>query len=142
MVHQNYSVMVCFKRAYDYCFYKLYKSFEAAPSQWLSDWKASFSLIVVEIWVSLSVLNFVTVFLPKIRITDRFLVIASLILVVCLAVIKYFTFEHQDRWKTIVKEFDKIPKRKNRIGTVVVWGAIFLVLTNMILSFYLLSRTV
>lgn len=134
--------MASIKRAYDYFFYKLYKSFEAAPSKWLSDWKASFFLIVIEIWIGLSILNYFSVLFPQINLTDNFLTIVSILIVIILAIVKYFSFEHQDRWKSVVKGFDELPSYRNKAGTYVVWGIILLILTNLIFSFYLLSKSV
>ncbi len=134
--------MLSIKRTYDYFFYKLYKSFEAAPSRWWSDWKASFFLMVIEIWIGLSILNYFSVLYPKINLTDRFLTVVSISIVIGLVAIKYFSFEYQDRWKSVIKTFDELPKRKNKIGTYVVWGIVLLILGNLIFSFYLLSKSV
>lgn len=133
--------MVSIKRAYDYFFYKLYKSFEGAPSKWLSDWKASFFLMVIEIWVGLSMLNYFSVLFPRINLTDKFLTVISVSIVIVLATIKYYSFEHQDRWQSVVKTFDELPKYRNRIGTYIVWGIVLLILANLIFSFYLLSKS-
>jgi hypothetical protein len=134
--------MLFIKRTYDYFFYKLYKSFEAAPSRWLSDWKASFFLMVIEIWIGLSILNYFSVLYPKIYLRDRFLTVVSISIVIGLVAVKYFSFEYKDRWKSVIKTFDELPKNKNEIGTHVVWGIVLLILGNLIFSFYLLSKSV
>lgn len=134
--------MVYIKRAYDYLFYKLYKHFEGGPSIWWSDWKALFSIGVLEIWICLSLLNYFTVLFPDIHISDRFFIVMSILILIVLGAIKYFSFEYQERWKSVVKAFDELPKHRNRIGTYVVWGVVLLILGNLIFSFYLLSKSV
>ncbi len=132
--------MVSIKKAYDYLFYKIYKHFESGPSIWLSDWKASFSILVLEIWLCLSVLNYCSIIFKKALLSDTILTICSVSLVFLLAVIKYFTFEHQDRWKKVVKDFDDLPKNKNRIGSYVTLAVILIIIVNLIFSFFLLSK--
>ena len=126
------------KKMYDYFFYKVYKFFDAAPSKWLSDWKASFFILVLEIWLSLSVLNYYSAIFKK-TVSDKFLLIASILIVLVLTAIKYLNFEYQDRWKLVVKNFDRIPKQKNRIGTYLMWTIVILIIINLVFSFFLLS---
>lgn len=128
------------RKMYDYFFYKLYKSFEAAPSKWLSDWKASFFVLVLEIWLCLSVLNYYSVIVKKAVLSDEGLTTASISIVLVLAAIKYLNFEYQDRWKLVVKSFDSLPRQKNRIGAYVVWTIVVLIFINLVFSFFLLSR--
>lgn len=134
--------MISIKRAYDYFFYKLYKFFEAAPSRWWSDWKASFSMLVLEIWVLVSLIVYYAAFTKKDLLPDKVLDIVAIIFVLLLTIVKYFSFEYQDRWKFVIKTFDELPKHKNKIGTYVVWGIVLLILVNLIFSFYLLSKNV
>ena len=131
--------MISLRRAYDYLFYKLYRSFEAAPSKWLSDWKALFVLMVIEIWIFLAALNYFSVLFPSVVLSDQFLVTTALFLVLVLALIKYFGFEHNGRWKTVVRRCDKLPPGQNRRGSYVLWSVILLVLINLVFSFFLLS---
>ncbi|GEM_PF-5330673 len=41
-------------------------------------------------------------------------IIISVILIV---LFNYFIFHHQDQWKDIITEYDKLPERKNNIGS-------------------------
>jgi hypothetical protein len=128
------------RKAYYYLFYKLYKFSEAAPSRWWSEWKASLSLMVLEIWILISVMVYYKVFTKKDLIADSSLTAVGITVVISLVIIKYFAFDHHDRWKDYVKEFDKWSIRKNRIGTLVVWMIILFTLGNLIFSFYLMSQ--
>lgn len=128
------------KKAYYYLFYKLYKFSEAAPSRWLSDWKATFALLVLEIWVLLSFMVYYKVFTKRDLIPDNRLTIVGLTVVVILSLIKYFVFEHRDRWKECIGEFSRWPAKKNKTGTLIVWFIVLLIIANLIFSFYLMSQ--
>jgi purine-cytosine permease-like protein len=125
---------------YHYLFYKLYRYYEKGPSVWWSDWKASLSLIVLEIWLIASILIYYKIFLnPSADIIGS--EGSWILLVIIIALIDYFAFHHRDQWKQIVIEFDNLPKRTNRIGGLVVFGFALLIIVNFILSFYLYYQT-
>jgi hypothetical protein len=128
------------KKAYYYLFYTLYKTFENAPSKWWSDWKATFSLLVIEIWLLLSMMVYYKVLTKKDLIPDNRLTIVSVTVVVILSISKYFIFEHGDRWKLYVQEFNQWPKEKNRRSILIAWIVVLVILANLIFSFYLLSK--
>jgi hypothetical protein len=44
-----------------------------------------------------------------------------------------------DVWKDYIKEFDQLPKRKNKIGGWVVFGVLMLIIANMVFAFYQMS---
>lgn len=124
---------------YYYLFYKLYKFSEAAPSRWWSEWKASLSIDVLELFICLTGIVYYSVFTKKgIDFGNGKLFIFILGLFICLP--NYFIFHHGDQWKDYVKEFDQWPKRKNRIGGVIIWSVIILIIANLIFSFYLMSQ--
>lgn len=132
------------KKVYQYLFYKFYKFYDVDDSiwwgaKWWTDWKASFSVLVLEIWLLLSFVNYYEVltekdFLPNSKNTIAFAIVLFLV------IIKYFVFEHQERWKKYINEFDQWSKRKNKIGTIMVWILVLFVLANLIYSFYLISQ--
>jgi hypothetical protein len=132
--------MMTIKKAYYYLFYKLYRFSESAPSRWLSDWKATFSLLVLEIWILVSFMVYYKVFTKKDLIPDNRLTMMGITVVVVLSLIKYFVFEYQDRWKEYVVEFNKWPAKKNKTGTLVVWFIVLLIIANLTFSFYLMSQ--
>jgi hypothetical protein len=127
------------KNAYYYFFYKLYKFSENSPSRWISDWKAELAIDVLWIFIGLSCMVYYTVF------TQRVINVGSgksvvILYIICVALPNYFIFHHRGQWKKIIYEFDKLPKRINRIGSWIVVGIIILVIVNLVFSFYLMSR--
>lgn len=128
-----------FKKIYYYIFYKFYKFSEAAPSHWLSDWKAGVAIIVLEIWGLFSIMNYYNVFIDRyfhFNITNPIIVIPGILVFL----INYLSFIHTDVWKEYAKEFDKLPKKKNIIGSWIVFGITLFILANVFFSFYLMSR--
>ena len=125
------------KKAYYYLFYKFYKFSEAAPSRWLSDWKAELCVDALEIFLGLSFLIYYTVF------TKQWINIANgkaiLLYVALISLPNYFIFHHKHQWKEIVKEFDKLPKKKNLIGSCIVFIIVLAIITNLIVAFYQMS---
>ena len=131
------------KKVYQYVFYKFYRFYDVDSiwlgAKWWSDWKASFSVLVLEIWLLISFVNYYEVFTEKDFSSDSKNII-SLVILLILVVIKYFVFEHGERWKEYIKEFDKWPKNKNKIGSIMVWMLVLFILANLIYSFYLISQ--
>ena len=127
------------KKAYHYLFYKLYKFSEAAPSRWLSDWKAELALDMLWLFLCLSVFVYYTVFTKQVvNFGDGKFV--SILLIIFISLPNYFLFHHKNQWKKIVQKFDKLPKRANRIGGGLVLSFVLFVITNLIFSFYLMSQ--
>lgn len=127
------------KRAYYYVFYKLYKMSEAAPSKWLSDWKASLAIDVLLFFFLFSVTIYYKIFVNRyFSLDNKFGV--GIIYVLFIVIPNYFIFHHKDQWKDIVAEFDQLPKKKNLIGSWIVFGVVLLVIANLIFSFYLMSQ--
>ena len=134
-----------FKKAYQYLFYKLYKFYDTDSSLWWSskwwtDWKASFSLLVLEVWLLISFVVYFEVITKKELLPENVLDKVGITVVIILAIAKYFAFEHRDRWKDYVAEFNQWPEKKNRIGTLVVWLIVVFILGNLIFAFYLMSK--
>jgi len=127
-------------KAYGYFFYKLYKFWDAAsiPKLW-SDWKAALTMDVLEVAFVFSVIFHYSNFTKK-PIDFGSGGLSILVYVIVIALPNYFIFNHRDQWKEMVREFDQWPKRKNEIGTIVVWGVVSAVIANLILAFYLMSQ--
>jgi hypothetical protein len=128
------------KKGYYYLFYKLYKSFEAAPSKWLSEWKASFCMDALIIFILLTIGGYYSIITKKEMITTDNPEIVIWVLGLSVAFINYLFFNHRNKWKLIIEEFDRLPKKKNRIGTLLVWLIIFLIFANLIFMYYLMSQ--
>ncbi|WP_430406832.1 hypothetical protein [Fluviicola sp.] len=128
------------KKAYYYLFYKLYRWYENVGSfAFWSDWKAALSLDVIAIFIGISFFTYYMIFIDRyFRLGDgKFLLIGYVLLI---AIPNYFIFHSRNQWKDIVKEFDLLPKKKNRIGGWLVTGFVLLVITNMVFAFYLMSQ--
>ncbi len=52
----------------------------------------------------------------------------------------YFLFYKNKKWKKIIKEFDQLPQKKNRIGSVLVILFLILVMGNFGFAIYMLSQ--
>lgn len=112
---------------------------EAAPSRWVSDWKAGIVIIVLELWILFSIgIYYAALTKTKIELDITMPIIFIPLLIIIL--INYLAFVHTDVWKEYVKEFDRLPKKKNRIGSWIVLGVVLFVVANLIFPFYLMSR--
>lgn len=127
------------KKAYHYLFYKLYKFSEAAPSRWMSDWKAELAIDILEIFLGFSGVVYYTVYTKQLVDLGN----TSLLMLIFIAIValpNYFIFHHKDQWKQYVQEFDKWSKSKNMIGALIVWSIVILIVANFIFAFYLKSQ--
>jgi len=124
-------------RAYYYLFYKLYNFWEKVsfPKFW-SVFKAGVSVIALEIWFIMCLINYYTLFVNRQFYIDKnmFLFIGILVTVVDVIIFK------SDTWKLYNKQFNRLSKKKNIIGGVVVWSVIIFIIFNLIYSFYLMSQ--
>ena len=127
------------KKAYYYLFYKLYKFSEAAPSKWLSDWKAELLVDVLIFFILCSSLIYYKFFFNRhIHFSENNVDVWITIIIIGLP--NYFIFHYQDQWKKIVHEFDKLPKRKNRIGGWIIFLLVLTIIANFIFALYLMSQ--
>ena len=126
-------------RCYYYLFYIFYKFSEAAPSRWASDWKAGLVIMVLEIWLTVSFLNYYNVFVDRYfnwEITSPVVLISGFIIFA----LNYYAFVYLDVWKDYVKQYNRLPKAANRRGSLITIGIVLLVLGNLLFSFYLVSK--
>jgi hypothetical protein len=127
------------KRAYHYLYYKIYKSLDTPTNaNFLLDWKAAIILDCLGICIGISLLIYYSVFSGNqlnLENNTKFLIF---IYIAIIGIPNYFIFQHRDQWKEIVKEFDKLPKDKNKRGGIIVWSVIILIVANLIFAFCLL----
>ncbi len=128
-------------KAYQYFYYKIYKSIEyTSESQGVfwSEWKTSFILLVLEIFILLSTINYYTFFSNNIINFDSHnLLIFGVVLFI--TTINYFIFHYNDKWKDININFDKLPQIKNKQYGIIVWSIILLIVFSLGFSFYCLD---
>ena len=131
--------------AYYYLFYKLYKFYDVDPELWWSanwgtSWKAGLSIIVLQIWLLVSFDNYYSVYTKKDLIPDHLVTPFAVTTVLILITINYFILEHKCRWRKYFVEFERLPREKNNIGSVIVWLIVLFIIGNLIFSFYLFSQ--
>lgn len=126
------------KKIYYYLYYKLYKLVDSVFFAFWSEWKAYGLISLLDLLVILSALVYYKVFI------NRYIHIDSNVPVYMVGGIVYFInymiFCSRDQWKKIIKEFDKLPKKKNIIGGIIVYTFIVLIFANLVFSFYLMSQ--
>jgi amino acid transporter len=127
------------KNAYHYFYYKIYCAIEYTSNlsggKFWSDWKAGLVVDVLCFFICFPLFMYYTIFMNN-HIELGNTVVWIIVLFIVLP--NYFIFHHKDQWKTIVNDFDKLPKEKNRKGGVIVWIVIILIICNMLFSYYLL----
>lgn len=127
-----------FKKAYYFAFYKLYQSFEASPSRFWSEWKASLLMDILVGCIIITSGLIYTVITKK-----GFIIFESTlntwIMVIIISVGNYFIFNHTDRWKKIISDFNH-SKNKNRIAGIIFWCIFFLIIASVVFMFYLMSQ--
>lgn len=128
------------KRGYEYLFYKLYISIEKySYPVFLSEWKASLILDLSILCFLYSLIIYYQVFIDRYSsLGGRFEVIIFILLVEC--IISYFVFHRKNRWKKLVKDFNKLSKKKNKLGTIICGFIIIFFFFSLVYAFYLMSK--
>lgn len=129
-------------RAYYYLFYKLYNFWEkiSFPKFW-SDFKAGISIIVIEIWLMFSIINYYSLYNNvKLNVSLKSPNILLPILLIISTNIYFFNI--RDNWKTYNEQFDNLPKWKNILGGIVIWIIIVLIIASYFLSSYYMQKIV
>jgi hypothetical protein len=131
------------KKSYYYFFYKIYRSIEYTSKSFGGEIvmlsKAGLVMLALEAWIILSFGNYYTVY------TKMFVELSiSMPIVYIPAIIvfafNYFTLDYKDNWKKYNIEFANYSKKKNRIGSWIVFWIILIIIFNLIFSFYLMSE--
>lgn len=128
------------KKGYEYLFYKLFRliEFTSYPKFW-SEWKAIAMLIIIEILFLYSLAIFFH-YITGINIISPNIDLPAILIIFSLVWIKYYYFENNDRWKEIVKEFDKLPVKENKRGSIVVSIIIMVLVFNLFFAISLLPK--
>lgn len=126
------------KKMYNYLYYKLYKLADSSIFAFWSEWKAYILISLLDLILILSTFIYYNIFINRYINIDSNIPVYALVGIV--GFINYMIFYSRDQWKKIVKDFDKLPKKKNIIGGVIVYTFIILVFANLVFSFYLMSQ--
>lgn len=138
----NYLLMKKIKDIYYYLFYKFYKHFEKGPSVWMSEWKASLAMDLLIGLIALIIIIYYKIFINRYISfeNDNLRLYLYTIGFFTIVLPHYYIFNYKDKWKVIIFEYDKLPKRKNIIGGWVVFVFIILLIFMLIYGFYLMSN--
>jgi hypothetical protein len=130
------------KKAYYYFYYKLYKLFQVNERDWLSEFKASLSIDVLFFCLLFSIIMYYNIFINRYFSLDipNIKLKAGTLYILFILIPNYFIFHHKDQWKAIVKEFEQLPKKKNRLGDWIIYSIVILIIANLIFAFYLMSQ--
>ncbi|KIA92746.1 hypothetical protein OC25_15230 [Pedobacter kyungheensis] len=130
--------MMKIKKAYYYLFYKFYKFGEWSPSVFPSDLTATLAIIFLELstWASFKIYY---KFFHRGYYVD-FFSFQELIPLICIILINYFAFVHDQTWKKYFKKFEGLSKEQNSKGTFRVALIIFILLINFSFSLYVIGR--
>lgn len=129
------------KRAYYYLYYTIYKAWSKNYNPLLSNnFRADISLMAIQIWF-LGVLDTYLSIILNQDATDISIISPKVIIALILVIgstLYFFTFS--DKWKPYFEEFEKLPKRKNLIGGIVVWGIVIFIFINVFISVELAKK--
>ena len=131
------------QKYYYYLFYKFYKFWEyiSVPKVW-SDWKACISIDALEIWLLFSCLNGYSL-INNIKLDLSFKHPAVLFPFLLILILNGMVFIYHDSiWKEYFKEFEAMPKWKNRTGSIIICIIVAAIVTAYFMSAYYLQRNV
>jgi len=126
-----------FKKAYHYLFYKLYRFYESSPWKWWSDWKASLSVSFLIVILLFSISGYFLI-LTHIDLSRNVSIWIFISLVIIAS--NYMIFHSQNQWKKYNVEFNKLNRKQNRRGSFIILAITILILLNLIIMFYLMSK--
>jgi hypothetical protein len=124
----------------DYIFYKVYRFSEMVsdPKIW-SDLKAIFVLVVMEILLVFSIINYYKIFIdPFTSLMHHKL--TFLIIGCVLGIPNYYHFFHNKNYKVIIKEYDSWPANKNKKGSIFVSILLAIIIANFFVSFAISTK--
>jgi hypothetical protein len=129
------------KNIYFYLFYKFYKHFEKGPSVWMSEWKASLAMDLLIGLIALILIVYYKIFIDRSICLDHDNLALYVYTIGFFTIVlpHYYIFNHKDKWKDIIVQFDQLPKEKNMIRGWLVFVFILLLLFLLIYGFYLMS---
>jgi len=128
------------KRGYYFFYYIIYRTWNKDPHLLFSDsFRTDIIILATKMWFVLSLYAYLSIYLGikiELSITNLFGFIP--ILLVLFTTLYFFTFSNKKKY--YFKEFDKLSKRKRKIGSIVVWSVIVFIFINMFLSVELMKR--
>lgn len=100
--------------------------------------KANIALSILELLFLISIYVYYKIFINRyIHLNNNLYIWIVTVLVYAF---NYIVFQSRDQWKTIIKEFDNLSRKKRIIYDIAVYIFIAFVFANLIFSFYLMSQ--
>jgi hypothetical protein len=129
------------KRAYYYFYYRIYKTFNKDDHPLFSvGFRADIVIMAVKGWTAIALYAYLSILLGyriELSITEPLGLIPFVLAVG--STLYFLTFSN--KWKPYFEEFEKLPKRKNLIGGIIVWGMVILSFINFIISVNLMKNS-
>lgn len=126
------------KKAYHYLYYRLYRYYNSGFFVFKTEMKANIALSILELLFLISIYVYYKIFINRYIHLNNNLYIW--IITVLVYAFNYIVFQSRDQWKTIIKEFDNLSRKKRIIYDIAVYIFIAFVFANLIFSFYLMSQ--
>lgn len=126
------------KQAYYYFFYKIYKVmlWTSAPfGNFFSDFRASLVIIALEIWFCITIYSYLSIFIGE-KISVSITEPSGFIPYVVIVGLNIYFFNSSYKWKPYFEEFENWSKRKNLIGSIIVWSIILFIIINFFASIH------
>ncbi|WP_131535589.1 hypothetical protein [Pedobacter nototheniae] len=130
------------KEAYYYFYYTIYKAWSKNYNPLLTNrFKADICITVLQIWMIIALYAYMSIFLGvRIELSiGQPLGFIPFLLAFC-TTLYFFTFSN--KWKSSFEEFEKWPKKKKRIGSLIVWCVVIFILFNLVFSVKLMNEII
>ncbi len=126
---------------YDYIFYSLFKLLDKGWGGVLTNWRASLSLGVIEVFLMMIIYALLHVWLEK---NGTFYAPRAIIFSVTTFIVSihYLAFYRNDRWKLIIKKYDQQPRKKNIFTRSIVYFFISLIVFGLYKSLNLYGKMI
>ena len=130
-------IPVSAKEIYEYVYYKFYKSM-IFTTDWGADWRASGVFLGFEAILFYSLVMYYWL----INRNGHYFPGYELVLIpgAILFTIDHFLLHSRQQWRVVIEKYDAWPTKKNFRGTLIVWGAIILVIANFLLAIHLYDK--
>ena len=126
------------KKAYYFFFYTFYRVTEKATSGWLSEWKATFFVATLQLYLLMAFLVYLAAILKKDILPDNKWVYTLPVTLVVYGS-NYYIFLHKEKWRNIISLFKNWPKRKVYLLNAVCWLITIIILLSLVFAFYKMS---
>lgn len=124
---------------YAHLFYRLSQWAKSIADDGLHEWKALLAICVMECYLVLNIPFIAEVLLHRPILTGNQWIMA-LPLAIGLVGANYLALIHNGRWKRYESEFKSYSGRTNLIGSLIILGAMVVVLASLIVTFYAMSQ--